>query len=144
MTTYILSSNILLRIMILLDDGRAIFHRLRFVCRFQLGEQQRRTDTVDGQAIRWFNSEIRVRRWRRAGRLSATRPAASVIGHHGGNSAVAPPADNNATTATTRTAAEEFSGDSRRQFSGNSFTVYIGIVLVDDDDNDDYHHHNNS
>lgn len=130
--------------MILFDDDRAIFHRLCFVCRFQLGEQQRRTDTVDGQAIRWFDSEIRVRRRRRAGRLSATRPSASVIGHHGDNSAIAPPADNNATTATTRTTAEEFSGDSRRQFSGKSFTVYIGIVLVDDNDDDDHYHNSYS
>lgn len=96
-----------------------------FAYRFEPGEQHRGTDAVDGQAIRRFDAEIRVGRRRRAGRLSATRPAAFVVGHHGGDTAVASPADDVATTATTRIAAEEFRGDGRGQFTGKLSVVHI-------------------
>jgi len=104
-------------------DERVFSSRDCYFDRFQPGEQHRGTDAVDGQAIRRSDAEIRVRWRRRAGRLSAARPAAFVVGHHSGDTAVAPPADDNATTATTRTAAEESRGDGRGQFTGKVSVV---------------------
>lgn len=98
-----------------------------FLCRFEPGEQYRRTDTVDGQAIRRLDAEIRFgrRRRRRTGRLSTTRPPAFVVGHYGRAIAVAPPPTDGitATAAATRTA-KELCGNGRRQLSGKFWSRF--------------------